>query len=447
VLSKKWDVGFVCQTNPADYGKAISNLALYKTLLGNGYETLIIENKKGQREKKILDKKNDLEMFRSFPYEISDMFFYNTKSEMTKTNSMCDVFLVSSDNNLIYQNYDLLRWDGDSVLLDFVGDNKKKSAYGVSFVDDICSFDENQHALSQYFVNRFDFFSVGEKSDEEVSKQYFGLEPILVLDPVFLCDKSYFDEIAQKGISEKSDGIMSYIINANEESEEIKNSLSDILKMDVNIFADKNKGNDLYYCEDWLHVLSKSSFVITDSFYGACFAIIYKKPFVFIKTGKNRGISFLEMLGLKNRIISNLSDISCIQNELLEVRYDGVYEILNKEKEKSYAYLKKIVSLNKSEKLKPLSGYDVIMDQIVKGRAWSATIDRKRKEQDVETKMILLFLLNKKFFYFKYYRYKIMSKIMFGAKKKYYAAKYGKYSEYVNKIHSLINVANEVILK
>jgi hypothetical protein len=331
-------------------------------------------------------------------------------------------------------------------LLDFVGDNKKKSAYGVSFVDDICSFDENQRALSQYFVNRFDFFSVGEKPDDEISKQYFGLEPILVLDPVFLCDKSYFDEIAQKGMSEKSDGIMSYIINGNEESEKIKNSLSGILKMYVNVFADKNKGND-HYCEDWLHALSKSSFVITDSFYGACFAIIYKKPFVFIKTDKNRGISFLKMLGLKNRVISKLSDISRIQNELFEVRYDGVYEILNKEKEKSSAYLKKIVSLNKSEKLKPLSGYDVLKDQIIKGRAWSTTIDRKRKEQDVETKMILHFLLNKKSFYFQYYRYKVMSKIMFGAKKKYYAAKHRKYSEYVNKIHSLTNGANEVILK
>ena len=84
--------------------------------------------------------------------------------------------------------------------------------------------------------------------------------------------------------------------------------------------------------EDRLANIIHSDFFIADSFHGICFAILMKKNFVAIvneKRGKSRFESILGLLGLKDRLISNLGELK--QKEALlttPVDYDAVYEIL-----------------------------------------------------------------------------------------------------------------------
>lgn len=96
--------------------------------------------------------------------------------------------------------------------------------------------------------------------------------------------------------------------------------------------------------EDRLANIIHSDFFIADSFHGICFAILMKKNFVAIvneKRGKSRFESILGLLGLKDRLISNLGELK--QKEALlttPVDYDAVYEILDRERSRCLTWLR-----------------------------------------------------------------------------------------------------------
>ena len=81
---------------------------------------------------------------------------------------------------------------------------------------------------------------------------------------------------------------------------------------------------------------------MTDSFHGTVFAILYKKPFFAIPNkirGAARFTSLLQPLGLEDRMITEVSEIS---KELIEteIDYKKVHENLDKLKKHSIDFLK-----------------------------------------------------------------------------------------------------------
>ena len=83
--------------------------------------------------------------------------------------------------------------------------------------------------------------------------------------------------------------------------------------------------------------------MITDSFHGTVFSIIFNKPFIAI-ANNGRGItrfhSLLKVFGLENRLIFENQGIS---KELLSesIDFNVVNTIMNAERNKSYELLKK----------------------------------------------------------------------------------------------------------
>ena len=60
--------------------------------------------------------------------------------------------------------------------------------------------------------------------------------------------------------------------------------------------------------EEWLRNFYDSSFIVTDSFHGTVFSIIFNKPFVVFantKRGNSRIESLLSRLGLEGRLVSD----------------------------------------------------------------------------------------------------------------------------------------------
>ena len=104
---------------------------------------------------------------------------------------------------------------------------------------------------------------------------------------------------------------------------------------------DNTKGNvDI---EEWLFYYKNADFIITDSFHGTCFAIIFKKPFISVanmQRGEKRFVSILSELGLMDRLIYNIEDAWNKNELILPIDYEKVYEKLNKKKEHSYNWLK-----------------------------------------------------------------------------------------------------------
>ncbi|MEG2403180.1 MAG: polysaccharide pyruvyl transferase family protein, partial [Muribaculaceae bacterium] len=106
--------------------------------------------------------------------------------------------------------------------------------------------------------------------------------------------------------------------------------------------------NDCIYpsVENWLGSISKAGFVITDSFHGTVFSIIFNKPFLTIlnkERGASRIESLLTMFELTDRIVYSSIEIS---NELLikNIDYNKVNRIIKDERDSSLEFLKNNLS-------------------------------------------------------------------------------------------------------
>ncbi len=213
-------------------------------------------------------------------------------------------------------------------------------------------------------LKRFNHISVREDSGVSLLKDTFDVESEHVLDAVFLLkEEDYQKLIDTSELTLPKNYSVKYIINQSCVAKDIiqyieknQNMISLYDGKDHIDFIKKTDLDDWTYsgpkCVDWLKLMQGSNFVITDSFHGLCFAIIFKKQFVLTDVtfaGNERHKSLLRMLDIQdNRFASSLEEMKEILNQPID--YDKVYKNLQKWVAKSEAFLDKILADNKPDK-------------------------------------------------------------------------------------------------
>lgn len=223
----------------------------------------------------------------------------------TAINNKYTAFITGSDQ--VFR----AEWVPDSWFLTFVN-GKGKLAVAASFgKDDFTCPDNNRYERLKKSVHSFDFLSVREDDGIELCKKYFNKEACCILDPVFLVDRALYHKLADT-ISKKDDNfIFCYIRDIND----------DIIKM-INNVADK-QGLHTVFCstdmtiEEFLCYIKKSNMVITDSYHGLCFSLIFEKNYLCILNklrGKSRFESLTRQLNLPKENFLEENDVSSIKN-------------------------------------------------------------------------------------------------------------------------------------
>ena len=354
-----------------NYGSEITYYALYSVIKSMGHEITLFERPReaawGPNESPVL--------FQNNPYDSKDLMIFDTKIEMRDLNNKFNIFLIGSDQ---MWHHDLKDCFGNVCYFDFIDDTKKKVAYATSFgTNEWKGTDEEIESVS-LCLKAFDDISVRETSGKKICKECFDVEAECVLDPVFLCDLSLFSELAGKSkmnVPEKYIGV--YILDINNDKDMLLKHAENYLGIKANIISDAFKNNlenewreqkrDIHlgvYIEDWLKNIISSDYVITDSFHGMCFAIMFKKQFV-VYANQGRGVSrfidLLEDLDLQERLVDQYQ-IDEVQ-KLLEskIDYQKVYSILEVKKEKSYSWLASALA---NVKLRKGDKYDFIKKKI-----------------------------------------------------------------------------------
>lgn len=370
VMNNQHDIGLVGIHTVGNFGGALTYYALYKVLCDLGYSVLMIERPGNCAHKPALTK-----IYGESPFPDYDTAkIYPNKQAMKELNQFCKMFVVGSDqlfNDGLYNNFG--RW----CTLDWVQDNKKKIAYAASFGHDYIWSPEETRAEMAHFMQRFDAFSVREKSGVEICAKEFGVEAQWVLDPVFLCKPEYYRELASHSKQPIEHNYLgAYILDPNKEKADILRYAAKKKKLNTMVYTEMAyQQKDLSdfdlpvqfggLIEDRLANIIHSDFFIADSFHGICFAILMKKNFVAIvneKRGKSRFESILGLLGLKDRLITSLNDLKK-KEELLHtpVDYDAVYEILEQERARCLNWLRNALE---DPTKKPLSTYDLLVKRI-----------------------------------------------------------------------------------
>lgn len=268
-------------------------------------------------------------------------------NELEQLNSELDVFIVGSDQvwRPIYTP------NVNHYFFDFLHNTKTRIAYAASFGTDNWEYSAQKQSECKKLIKKFKAVSVRENSAIDMCRERFGIEAIQTLDPTMLLNKNEYLQLCNKYQADKINAnLFSYILDETKENNEVIETVSDKLGLvSFRVMAksfDKNfniQNVDYVFPSviKWIKAFDDAHFVITDSFHGCVFSIIFNKPFIVIGN-KQRGLarfySLLNQFELTDRLILSIAELN---DEVVDrkIDWDKVNAILNKNKNVSLQFL------------------------------------------------------------------------------------------------------------
>lgn len=326
-----------------NYGNALTNYALHTFLQAHGKKIVVLDNYC------TLKPVGQFKKFAEEHYILSSEYFPAYDQEML--NKCCDTFVVGSDQNWNYEYAKYYGYD-NYFLLDFVEEGKKKVSYATSFGNAGAAVPAE---TGRELYRGFQAVSVREKFGVDLCHDLYGVDAAWVSDPVFLLDaKAYDTLLCGTPVSEEEPYIAVYFLNPTEEKRklclQIRQKLGGIRLINM---MDANLRTMDYYLkvleydnikmdltvEEWLSYIRNADFVITDSYHGTCFSMIFEKKFVTVKNRESdRFATFALFPEIQNRILEN--DAQYDAAEFTEdIDYAEVNRKLAAETEKSKQFI------------------------------------------------------------------------------------------------------------
>ena len=209
-----------------------------------------------------------------------------------------------------------------NYFLDFIFQDNceyKRVAYAASFGVDKWEFSQKQTESCSNLIKLFNGISVREDSAIFLCKKFMGVEAEQVLDPTMLLEKQDYEDLVLKEQEPCSLGdLFYYVLDPTSAKDKLINdiakscSLVPFTAMPTKPYTFHNMLSNLEDCvypsvTQWLRAFMDAKMVLTDSFHGCVFSIIFNKPFWVIGNegrGFARFSSLLKMFRLENRLVS-----------------------------------------------------------------------------------------------------------------------------------------------
>lgn len=211
----------------------------------------------------------------------------------------------------------------------------RQIAYAPSFGLDVWEYNSSETARIKESLSRFVALSSREDSGVRLIKENLSLEATLVSDPTMLLTAEQYAQISSKPIQDKpycfvywlgDEGSMKKAVG---ECERIKG----LEVVTINL----RTTYPLPSIEDWLSYIANAEYVITDSFHGTVFSLLFQKQF-YIHCNKSGGFSRLETL------LKQVGTESKLTNPTEEVDYSIVNTRINDFGNQSQSFLKHALS-------------------------------------------------------------------------------------------------------
>lgn len=224
----------------------------------------------------------------------------------------------------------------EDMYLKFVPNNVKKIAYAASFGVDTWEYNAELTKTCSKYAKRLNAISVRESTGVALCKDYLGVDATCVLDPTILAGADAYKPLLKEK-TEEQDYLFAYILDITPEKQAYVENMAKSKGLKA-IIKSANK-NATLSVENWLSMIANSSMVVTDSFHGTVFSILFHKEFysiVNIARGGTRFVSLLKPLGLDYR----KGDVSKLQSiEPSPIDWKQVDYILDKQRQDSMNFL------------------------------------------------------------------------------------------------------------
>lgn len=274
---------------------------------------------------------------------------YSSKEELTKACHDYSAVLVGSDQLWLPSNI-----AADYYTLNWVPDNVNKISYATSF--GAAFLPKSMQCRARKFLPRFQHISVREQSAVDMIRDYTGLSAQLVCDPTLLFTGEEWLEIQPKKPCIEGDYILCYFLGNNRKDRAFAQRLREVTgyKIVALLHLDEYIANDEGYADETpydigpgalLNLIRNARYIVTDSFHGSVFSILYRKTFFtsrrVVKEGllctNNRIDSLFNTLGVTGRLITGDESVE----ECLErcMDYEKVGEKIRSFRQDSMSFL------------------------------------------------------------------------------------------------------------
>lgn len=255
--------------------------------------------------------------------EISPTLYCNKEFNEYIKNQNFDAYVVGSDQ--VWRPY--FSPHLSTYYLQFARKDKniKRIAYAASFGVDYWELSKYRTKKYAKLAKLFDIITVREDSAVKLIQQNFDCDAYHVLDPTMLINRHEYENLVNNPtcpIQQSNNELFCYILDKNELIGEVVNNCRNSTGLEpFHCNAERSiwnlqNSNQINECivppvEQWLKSFIDSKMVITDSFHGTVFSIIFNRPFWVVSNigrGAARMESLLKMFGLENRLIINSSE-------------------------------------------------------------------------------------------------------------------------------------------
>lgn len=222
---------------------------------------------------------------------------------------------------------------------------KKKIAYAAS--RGAKGYTKEQEKEFQTYLNDFDYISVREKSLQKYCETLTDKKVTHVLDPVFLKDRKFYEELAvepkEQGyvliyiVMEKAKSLVTTAVNFAKEHNLKVIELSEDLE---NRKIPEGTEHEVIYgigVEEWLGYMKNADYIFTNSFHACCFSIIFGKEFWAGKRGGDKIDSVLELMELSDRRVDSYCEDGKFDYQPID------WEKVNRIKEQHYEESKEFI--------------------------------------------------------------------------------------------------------
>ena len=291
---------------------------------------------------------------RSFNYELFRNNYIHKTQRFTECNisnfEKCDAYVVGSD--VVWKPAIVNSEDAYVYFLSFA----KEISYAASIGTTDNNLLEKYESKYKDYLRDFDSISVREEQTAEFLKDLLKREIITLLDPVFLMNaEEYIEDLNLH--SNDDEYIYFYILEDNMEAVEFVRELSRIKKLKIiydlhsidkchlgSLLGKNAKASISDGPKEFLEKIMNAKYVVTNSFHGTAFSIIFKKRFyTFSCTNSTSNVSvrmesLLNKLNLMSRYNSKEDFI-----DKCEIDYEKIENIISEEVTKAREFLLKSI--------------------------------------------------------------------------------------------------------
>lgn len=225
-----------------------------------------------------------------------------------------DVLIVGSDQ---VWRYKYAKDSIDDFFFGFVDSDNQipRIGYAASFGTDDMDYPEDKIRVIKSLLTNFRAISVREESGKNLLTKYFNV-PVskiqTVLDPTLLLNAEDYKKLFNYIKPETGEYVFTYILDKEMLDVETLNTFikeQGLKHVDIKAQTGDIKAlNVIEPVEKWLSSIYYADYVVTDSFHGTVFSILFQKQFIAL-ANPNRGIarlhSLLKLFGLEERMLTS----------------------------------------------------------------------------------------------------------------------------------------------